>query len=58
MVGDDPVADKLQDEDEEPSVKGEHPDLAPELLHLCDFLKMTEAESYICVEVLIFAGDI
>ena len=45
MVGDDPVADKLQDEDEEASVKGEHPDLAPELLHLCDSCQETSLDS-------------
>ena len=45
MVGDDPVADKLQDEDEEPSVKGKHPDLAPELLHLCDSCPETSLDS-------------
>ena len=45
VVGDDPVADELQDEDEEPSVKGKHPDLAPEFFHLCDSCPETSLDS-------------
>ena len=33
MVGDDPVADELQDEDEEAGVQGEQPDLPPQGPH-------------------------
>ena len=33
MIWYDPVADKLEDEDEEPSVEREHSDLSPKLLH-------------------------
>ena len=33
VVGDDPVADELQDEDEEPSVEREHSNLSTKLLH-------------------------
>ena len=36
MVWDDPVADKLENENEEPSVESKHPDLSPQLLHDCD----------------------
>ena len=33
VVGDDPVADELQDEDEEAGVQGEQPDLPPQGPH-------------------------
>ena len=36
MVWDDPVADKLKNENEEPSVESKHADLSPQLLHDCD----------------------
>ena len=33
MIRYDPVADKLENEDEEPSVESEHSDLSPQFLH-------------------------
>ena len=33
VIWDDPVAYKLENEDEETSVESKHPDLSPQLLH-------------------------